>query len=119
MIDTKIIKQSMKCGCPKCGTPNVFPHKLTLDVITECASCGLNVRNQDSGDGPAVFLTFILGFLLTPMALILDNMFVVPLWAHAIIWTFAAIGCCIIMMQPLKAYVMALNYKHRGETHGV
>lgn len=119
MIDTGLIKQSLKCGCPKCGTPSVFPHKLTLDVYDTCPKCGLNIRDQDTGDGPAVFLSFFLGFLLTPLALLLDHYYTVPLWAHAIIWTVAAIGVCIFTMQPTKAYVMALNYKHRGEAHGV
>ncbi len=119
MIDKNIIKQSIQCGCPKCGTPSVFPHKLTLDVIEKCPVCGLDVKSQDSGDGPAVFLIFILGFLLTPLALVLEYYYSIPLWVHAILWTVVSIGLCILTMQPLKAYVMALNYKHRGGAHGV
>ncbi len=118
-MDTKLIKNALKCGCPKCGVGPIFPHKLTLDVKDTCPSCGLNIKKQDSGDGPAVFLIFILGFILTPLALWLASVADIPLWLHAIIWTFAAIIICIFAMQPLKAYVMGLNYKYRGEAHGV
>lgn len=109
----------MRCGCPKCGAPSIFPHRMTLDTIEHCPVCGLKVKDHDSGDGPAVFLIFILGFVLTPLALWLDAVAQIPLWAHAVIWTIAAIAVCIGTMQPLKAYVIALNYKHRGGAHGV
>lgn len=112
-MDANLLKQSLKNGCPKCGEPNIFPHRLTLDVKGNCASCGFKISNHDSGDGPAVFLVFILGFLLTPLALLADHLYIIPLWAHAIIWTIAAVGICIFTMQPLKTYVITLNYKHR------
>lgn len=79
----------------------------------------MDIAGHDSGDGPAVFLIFILGFLLVPLALFLDAYFPIPLWAHAILWTIASLGICVFTMQPLKAYVIALNYKHRGNIHGV
>lgn len=119
MIDKHVIQTALKNGCPKCGEPNIFLHRLTLDVKSQCSSCDLKIGDHDSGDGPAVFLVFILGFLLTPLALLVDHFYTIPLWGHAILWTFVSIGICIFTMQPLKAYVIALNYKHRGGAHGV
>ena len=117
--NTDLIRQSLKCGCPRCGKPDIFPHKFTLEVKETCRNCDLKLKDHDSGDGPAVFLVFILGFLLTPLALVTDAFLPMPLWAHAIIWTIAAILICLGTMQPIKAYVIALNYKHRGGAHGV
>jgi len=119
MIDRDLFNQSMKCGCPKCGTPSIFPHKFTLDVIEKCPECGIEIAEHDSGDGPAFFAGSILCFIMTPLALWLATIIDIPLWAHAIIWSVACIGFCILTMQPLKAYFIALNYKHRGGAHGV
>ena len=119
MIDFQILKQSLKCGCPECGQPSIFPHKFTLDVKDTCEHCGFKIANHDSGDGPAVFLIFILGFVLTPLALWLSVVVDIPLWGHAIIWSVVSVGLCFLTMQPLKTYVIALNYKHRGGAHGV
>ena len=119
MLDKDIIVKSIRCACPKCGEASIFPHRFTLDVKDKCDHCGLKLKDHDSGDGPAVFLIFILGFLLTPMALLLDAVATVPLWAHVVIWTLVAIGICVFTMQPLKAYVIALTYKHRGGAKGV
>ena len=78
-----------------------------------CKSCGLDLRKNDSADGPAVFLIFILGFLLVPLALVLEFAFEIPLWVHAVVWTIVALGLTLGALKPLKAYVMALQYHHR------
>ena len=119
MINTDIFKQSLKCCCPRCGVPSIYAHSFTLNVRDSCPNCGLELKNHDSGDGPAVFLIFILGLLLVPLALWFDSAFAISLWLHAIIWTIAAITICIGTMQPLKAYFIALDYKHRGGSRGL
>ncbi len=84
-----------------------------LTLLPECKSCGLNLAKNDSADGPAVFLIFILGFLLVPAALLLENIAAPPLWVHAILWGAIALGLTVGSLKPLKAYIIALQYKHR------
>lgn len=119
VIDRKLIANARHCKCPRCGEGDLFPHWLTLDVNQNCASCGLDLSRQDSGDGPAVFLIFILNFLLVPAALLLDRMVTISLFTHIVLWAAVAIGICLFTMQPLKAYIIALNYKHRDGVSGV
>jgi len=119
MDHVQIFKQSLKNGCPKCGKPNIFPHRFTLEVKDQCDHCGLKLRDHDSGDGPAFFVLSALCFILTPLALWLGMTTETPLWAHAIIWTIASVIFCLLTMQPLKAYFIALNYQHRGGAKGV
>jgi len=119
MIEQKIIINSLKNGCPKCGTPNIFPHRFTLTVREECPHCGLKIADHDSGDGPAFFLLSSLCIVLTPLALWLAAIVDLPLWAHAVIWTGVSIGFCLITLQPLKSYFIVLNYKHRDGAKGV
>lgn len=118
-FNPQTIKNALYCHCPQCNQGRIFPHFLTLTTIDECPHCGLDIANHDSGDGPAVFLIFILGFLLTPLALWVSFSFAIPLWVHAVLWTVVSLGVCVFTMQPLKTYVIALNYKHRGGAKGV
>lgn len=117
-LDKDIIKKAYHCKCPRCGEGNLFPHWLTLDVKKTCDHCGLDLSKQDSGDGPAVFLIFILGFLLVPSALLLDSLIRISLFTHIVLWTTIAIGICLFTMQPLKAFVIGLNFKHRNGISG-
>ena len=110
-------KHALRCGCPQCGQASIYPHRWTLQTKDTCPHCGFPLSKNDSGDGPAVFLIFILGFLLMPMALVLEVWLHPPLWAHAVIWGVVALGICVLSMQPLKAYVMILQYRHLPESY--
>ncbi len=105
-----------RCACPRCGRGRLF--KGYLDVVERCDVCGLDLAAVDSGDGPAVFLIFILGFLVVPVALWVSMTVDWPLWLHAIVWSVVVIGLTLGMLRPAKAFVVALQYKHRRSKSG-
>ena len=53
--------------CPRCGRGALFSGFLTL--APACNVCGLDFSFADAGDGPAVFVTLIGGFLVLGAAL--------------------------------------------------
>ena len=110
--DLNLLKQALACKCPKCHEGNLYESRFNLNLREKCPSCGLDLAKNDSADGPAVFLIFVLGFVLVPLALILDANFTIPLWLHAIIWTFVALFMILGSLKPLKSYIIALQYKH-------
>jgi uncharacterized protein (DUF983 family) len=113
MLDMAFFKTALSCHCPKCGKGDLYPSRFNLTLNEHCSSCGLNLRENDSADGPAVFLIFFLGALLVPLALLFENLFAPPMWVHIILWSMAAIFLTLILLRPLKSYIIALQYKHR------
>jgi uncharacterized protein (DUF983 family) len=88
-----------------------------LKVVPACANCRLNLSEADSADGPAVFIIFIVGALVVPMALLTEAWFSPPIWVHAVLWGPVIIGASLALLRPAKAIMIALQYKHRsGET---
>jgi len=110
--DPSLIKTGWACKCPRCKQGDIYRSALTVTVRDECPVCGLGLASNDSADGPAVFLIFILGFALVPMALLLDVLLTIPLWVHAVLWSAVAIGLTLGMLRPVKAYIIALQYKY-------
>lgn len=107
--------QSLSCTCPKCGDSSLFNKGLfDLSLAGVCPVCGLNLAKNDSADGPAVFLIFILGFLLVPLALWVDAVWEPPLWVHAVVWGSLAILITVGTLKPIKSMVIALQYRHRA-----
>jgi uncharacterized protein (DUF983 family) len=104
---------ALACKCPRCGQGDLYKSAFSLSVQDKCPECGLILAENDNGDGPAVFLIFILGFLLVPLALIFEQIFSPPLWVHAVLWTVVALGITLGSLRPLKAFIMALQFKHR------
>lgn len=111
--DAAPLKLGWHCKCPKCAQGDLFKPGFNLELRDRCAVCGLDLSKNDSADGPAVFLIFILGFLLVPLALVLEFQVHPPLWLHAVLWSAVAVGLTVGMLRPLKAYIIALQFKHR------
>lgn len=98
--------------CPQCGQGKLYGSLLT--VKDECEICGLDYSLVDSGDGPAVFVILILGFVVVLGALEVDSMFAPPYWAHAIIWGPVIIFGAIGLLSPFKATLIALQYHNKA-----
>ncbi len=110
-----LVTQSIACKCPRCGQGDLFkPGFLNLSLNDQCANCGLDLAKNDSADGPAVFLIFILGFLIVPLALLTDHLFEMPVWVHMLIWTPICLAIILGLLRPTKALVLRLQWKHRA-----
>ena len=112
-LDSSVVKQALLCKCPRCAEGDLYKDGFTVDLREACAVCNLDFTKNDSADGPAVFLIFVLGFLLVPLALMLDAYVSPPLWVHAALWTLVTLGLTLGTLKPLKAFVIALQFKHR------
>jgi len=112
---TQTLLSGVRCKCPRCLKGNLYPSKLNLSVKKTCDACGLDLSKNDSADGPAVFLIFILGALIVPIALWMDAIFTIPLWAHAVIWSVITLLLTVGMLKPLKSYIIFLQYKYRPD----
>ncbi|MCR9256986.1 MAG: DUF983 domain-containing protein [Alphaproteobacteria bacterium] len=102
----------LACKCPRCGAGPLFDG--FLQVKDRCDVCGLDLSQHDSGDGPAVFVIFILGFLVVPLAIWLEFAVQPPLWLHAVLWSAVILGGALLLLRPLKAVMVGLQYKHRS-----
>ncbi len=101
------------CGrCPRCGKGLLFSGFLT--VAENCGSCGLGLSGHDAGDGPAVFVIFILGFGIVGLAAAVEYLYAPPLWLHAALWLPLTLIGTIALLRPLKGLLVALQYRYRA-----
>ena len=77
-----------------------------------CPACGLDLSAEDAGDGPAVFLVLVLGALAVGIAAWLEIEFAPPIWVHLAVLTPLIIGGAIGLLRPLKAAMIALQYRN-------
>ena len=100
------------CRCPRCGKGALFRGYLSLRE--RCPTCGLDYSFADSGDGPAVFIILIVGFIVTGGALIVEILYEPPYWVHAALWLPLAVGLSLGILRPFKALLIALQYANRA-----
>nr|WP_272211850.1 DUF983 domain-containing protein [Marinicella sp. W31]MDC2877739.1 DUF983 domain-containing protein [Marinicella sp. W31] len=96
--------------CPRCGEGRLFDGFLALRP--ECKSCGLSYAFADSGDGPAVFVMFAVGFLVIALVLWSEITYSPPLWVHAIIWVPVTIALSLGALRAFKGVLIGLQYRH-------
>ena len=106
------LKVGLACKCPRCGRGPLFDGFLT--VAEHCTACGADLRKADSGDGPAVFIIFILGAVVVPLALLLEARVAPPYWVHLVLWPPVILGGSVALLRPFKGVLIALQYHHRA-----
>jgi uncharacterized protein (DUF983 family) len=101
---------ALLCRCPRCGRGKIFAG--LLNVVPRCSVCGLDISAQDAGDGPAVFVILILGGVVVLLAALVEIKFAPPLWVHIVLWLPTTLAGAILLLRPLKAGLIALQYRH-------
>lgn len=98
--------------CPRCGRGELFEGFLSLRAT--CPRCGLDYSKADSGDGPAVFIIFITGFVGVLLAFILRFGFGAPPWAVLLVACAVTVGLTFALLRPMKATLVALQYRNKA-----
>ena len=101
-----------KGRCPRCGQGHLFKGYLSLNE--SCKRCGLDFSYIDTGDGPAVFVIFIVSIIIVAAAIAVEFMFMPPIWLHILIWWPLIIVLCLTLLRPLKGLMIALQYAQKA-----
>ena len=98
--------------CPECGASSLFDGPVKFRG--KCGACGLDTGRYNVGDGPAAFLTLIVGALLIAIALTLDAMVRPPLWVHIILWVPLTAVAVIYGLRVGKAALLASEHQRQA-----
>lgn len=106
------IKAGLRARCPRCGEGRLY-HGLTR-VVETCDVCGLDLTGEDSGDGAAAFLIFLVGAAAVGVAVWLELSYTPPLWVHLLYMPVLVVGLTLLLLRPAKATLIALQYQHKA-----
>jgi uncharacterized protein (DUF983 family) len=106
------IRTGLACRCPRCGKGRLLEG--FLDLRPRCEACGLDFSFADAGDGPAVFVILLAGFLVVGSALVVEVLYQPPLWLHALLWGPLILAVTLLPLRPMKGLMIALQYHHKA-----
>jgi uncharacterized protein (DUF983 family) len=75
-----------------------------------CETCGLDFGFADSGDGPAIFIMLIVGFIVVGGALTVEVLYRPPIWMHLLLWLPLTLVLALGLLRPLKGLMIAQQY---------
>lgn len=100
----------LACACPQCGKGRLFNGYLKLAAA--CSACGLDYAKADSGDGPAVFVIFVVGFVAVALAFIARFVWDWPIVAALALSAATTLIASLVLLRIFKATLIALQFKH-------
>ena len=104
------IDSGLKGVCPRCGAPTLFAGPIRF--ADRCSACGLDFSSFNVGDGPAAFLTLILGTIVVILAITVELTLHPPLWLHMLIWIPVTLGGVVASLRLAKGWLIALEYRN-------
>lgn len=99
--------------CPKCGAKTLFSG--IASFAPRCRVCGLDYSAFNVGDGPAAFLTLIIGALVTGLALWLELSWHPPFWLHIVLWIPLTAVAVTAGLRISKAWLLQAEYMRKAK----
>ena len=112
-LQPSAVNVGLRNCCPRCGEGKLFTS--VLKPAQSCMNCDLDYGFIDAGDGPAVFVILIIGFLVTAMAMALETAIAPPIWLHMIIFIPVIFALSIWGLQFSKGILIALQYQTKAQ----
>lgn len=107
-----LVVASARGDCPRCHAPTLFAGPVRF--APSCRACGLDYGQFNVGDGPAAFLTLIIGGLIVALALVLELKVHPPLWVHIVLWTPLTVAAVMGSLRVAKGALLILEYRNRA-----
>ncbi|GAA0679418.1 uncharacterized protein (DUF983 family) [Sphingomonas insulae] len=105
-----IVEVALKGLCPRCAQPTLFAGWIRF--ADRCRACGLDYGRFNVGDGPAAFLTLILGTIVVAGAIALELTLHPPLWLHMLIWIPVTLAGVVGSLRLAKGALIAAEYRN-------
>lgn len=104
---------ALSASCPKCGSRGMLFDGL-VQFAQKCRVCGLDYTQFNVGDGPAAFLTLIIGTVIVILALVVDFKFSPPWWVHVLLWVPLTAGAVIGALRVAKAALLIAEFRRKA-----
>ncbi|MEO1773907.1 MAG: DUF983 domain-containing protein [Pseudomonadota bacterium] len=97
--------------CPNCNAGPMFERYLS--VTPTCGHCGEVLHHHRADDLPAWIVMVLVGHILIPLLIGVENGFAPPLWVHALIWPPIVGGLTLFLLPRVKGAVVAMQWAWR------
>ena len=108
--EPSILDVALKGICPRCARPTLFCKPITF--AERCSSCGLDFSAFNVGDGPAAFLTLIIGTIVVALVVWVQIAFTPPWWVHLLLWPIVTVALVIGSLRLAKGALIAAEFRN-------
>lgn len=105
------LSRGLRCRCPGCGRSALFAGYVR--VANACAVCGLEVGTYRADDAPPYFTIFIVGHVVIPGMLLLEQLVHPAHWVHLLVWLPLTLVLSFGLLPRVKGAVIGTQWALR------
>lgn len=110
------LMRGVRCTCPQCGEGRLF--RKFLKVAETCNACGEELHHHRADDMPAYIVMSIVGHIVVGLVLWTEFRYGPPVWVHWTLWLPLTVILTLALLQPVKGFIVALQWKLRMHGFG-
>lgn len=110
------LKNGLRCKCPNCGEGRLFSR--FAKSVEACDRCGEEIFHHRADDLPAYLNLFVVGHIVVGLYLLTDRLTDMSPWVEVALWTSVAVVMTILVLQPIKGFVIGLQWANRMHGFG-
>jgi uncharacterized protein (DUF983 family) len=107
----RALRHGLAQQCPACGNPALYCRYLKVNET--CLGCGLALAEIRSDDAPPYFTILLVGHLIVPSMLILEELRHPPEWVHMALWLPLALALTLFLLPRVKGAVIGLHWANQ------
>ena len=98
--------------CPACGLGRLFGRY--LKPVASCASCGEPMGHVRSDDAAPWLTILIVGHIVVPLLLLVEQVADWPLWLAMTLWPLVAMALMLAVLPRAKGLLMGIIWAARA-----
>ncbi len=102
------LRKGWRGRCPRCGERSLFSSYVKM--APSCSACGLDFEPFRADDAPAYFTILLVGHIVIPAMLIMEQMWTPSLWVLAAIWPPLTLVLSLVLLPRIKGAVIAFQW---------
>lgn len=103
------LRRGTLCSCPHCGEGRLF--RKFLKVADRCDACGEELHHHRADDMPAYIVMSIVGHIVVGLVMWAEFTYAPPVWVHWSLWLPLTVILTLALLQPVKGFIVALQWK--------
>ena len=102
--------------CPQCGRGRMY--RSYLKVNDSCPDCGLELAGHRADDAPPYFTILIVGHIIVPLMLVLEQEMHPAEWVHMVLWLPLTLILSLTLLPRIKGALIGLQWAKRMHGFG-
>jgi uncharacterized protein (DUF983 family) len=114
------VKLGWRACCPNCGARSLFSSYVKM--ASRCDRCSQDFEPFRADDAPAYFTILVVGHIIVPLMLMLEQVWTPSLWLLVAIWPPLTLALCLLLLPRIKGAVIAFQWAinlHAGKIDSI